>query len=84
MERFTELRNKEVIDERACRRLGYVCDVEVDTSCGRVVAIIVPLSNGFLNVFGRCEELIIPWCDIISIGEDIILVEVTGKHHRDR
>ncbi len=81
MDRFTELRNKEVIDQCECKRLGFVCDVEIDVTCGRVVAIVVPLSGGFMGVFGKCEEIVIGWDDIIRIGDDIILVNVTGRHH---
>ncbi len=81
MERFSELKNKEVIDERECKRLGYVCDLEIDLECGAIVAIIVPLSSGFMGVFGKCDELVIPWKDIERIGEDIILVNVRTRHH---
>ena len=41
--RITELHCKEVICIADGRRLGYVCDVEIDISCGKVLAIVVPV-----------------------------------------
>lgn len=74
MDRFQDLRNKEVIDIFDGRRLGFVCDVEVDVCNGRIVAIIVPGHKGFAGIFGKAEDCVIPWCNICKIGDDIIIV----------
>jgi len=62
---ITELRCKEVINKANGCRIGLVSDIEVDSCCGRVVAIIV---------YGRPERIRICWEDIDVIGEDTILV----------
>lgn len=74
--RIQSLRQKEVINVRDGTRLGYVCDVEVDVKCGRIVQLIVPGPAKFFGVFGCDKEYCIDWCDIKCIGEDIILIDV--------
>ena len=73
--RFSELRNKEIIHVCEGTRLGYLNDVCIDTDTGRVTAIMVPGPCRFLGLFGRDSDYIIPWGCIRRIGEDIILVE---------
>lgn len=72
--RITDLRCKEVINLCDGCRMGYVGDVEVDTLCGRVVALVVPGRCRFFGLFGREEDHVIPWECIDRIGDDIILV----------
>ena len=74
--RFSELRNKEIIHVCEGTRLGYLNDLCIDTDTGRVTAIMVPGPCRFLGLFGRDSDYIIPWGCIRRIGEDIILVEV--------
>ena len=74
--RFSELRNKEIIHVCEGCRLGYYLnDLCIDTDTGRVTAIMVPGPCRFLGLFGRDSDYIIPWGCIRRIGEDIILVE---------
>ena len=75
MDRIQSLKQKEVINIRDGLRLGCVTDIEVDTSCGCVAAIIVPAPGKFFGLFGG-QELCIKWCDIKKIGVDIIVVDV--------
>ena len=72
--RFSELRNKEIIHVCEGTRLGYLNDVCIDIDTGRVTAIMVPGPCRFLGLFGRDSDYIIPWGCIRRIGEDIILV----------
>lgn len=67
------LRDREVVSVSDGRRLGYVCDLEIDISCGRICSLTVP---GELKFFGlaRKSAWIIPWDAIVRIGDDIILV----------
>ena len=75
--RIVDFRCKEVINIRDGCRLGFVNDVEVDITCGRVVAIVVPGPFRFF-FFPRGEDYVIPWECIQKIGEDIILVGFRG------
>lgn len=55
---------------------GYVQDVTADLETGVITSIIVPGSNKILNMFANNNDIVIPWKNIKSIGEDIILVEI--------
>lgn len=74
-----ELRNKEVINIYDGKSLGYVYDIEVDLEKGTVEGIIVPAQKSFFGFFGRGDsDIVIKWKDIRRIGDDVILVDVTG------
>ncbi|MCL2082610.1 MAG: YlmC/YmxH family sporulation protein [Oscillospiraceae bacterium] len=73
--RITDLRCKEVVNVCDGCRLGYPCDVEIDTVTGHLCAIIVPGACKYFGIFGRGDDIIIPWPAIVRIGDDIILVE---------
>lgn len=74
--RFSELKEKDVINRCDCRKLGKVCDLILDECKGCIKALIVPGPFRLLNILGPDQEYIIPWNKICQIGPDIILVEV--------
>jgi YlmC/YmxH family sporulation protein len=77
-ESFTSIRDKDVINICDGKRLGYVCDLEIDACDGRICAIIVIFDcRGF--GFGKCEELIIPWEKIKCFGKDAVLVNISTE-----
>ena len=77
--RIYDLKQKEVINVKDCRRLGYVGDVDFDMKTGCMLALIVP-GPGCICVFlGREKEYVIPFCYICHVGSDIILVDVKEK-----
>jgi YlmC/YmxH family sporulation protein len=75
-----DLRQKEVINAEEGTRYGFVSDLEIDVTEGRILGLIVPGPGRVFGVFGREQEYRIPWSKIKKIGEDIILVEcITDK-----
>ena len=74
--RISDFQSKEVINVLDGKRLGNICDLEVDLHLGRVDAIIIPGSPKFLGLFGSNSDLIIPWHNVVKIGSDVVLVEV--------
>lgn len=70
---FSELRRKEVINLCTGCRIGYVCDIEIDVKCGKLLSLIVPERQPFFS-FKRQNELRVPWDCIDKISDDIILV----------
>ena len=70
---FSNLRDKEIICVQDGRRLGYVCDLELDPVTGKICALIVPGSVGLLSL-ARRTRCCIPWENVVRIGDDIILV----------
>lgn len=72
--RIEELCRKDVINVKDGSRLGNICDIEIDAADGKVVSLIIYGRSKFFGLFGREEDIVIPWCDIQTIGEDAILV----------
>ncbi len=75
LNRFTQLRRKEVINLCDGCRLGCVGDVEVKLPEGEVRALIVFGPCRFFGLFGRGEDYYIPWECIQKFGDDIILID---------
>ena len=73
---YCELRRKEIINICDGARLGPICDLELDTGTGVLLALIVPGPARFFGLLRSDEELVIPFCRIKKIGEDVILVEI--------
>lgn len=75
-ERFSCLREKEVINICDGRRLGFVCDLEIDIFSGKICTLIIPEDGARWNLFCKERLFFVPWRCIKRIGDDIILVEV--------
>lgn len=72
--RFCKLKEKEVINITDGKSLGYISDVVLDCTCGKICSIVVPGHCGFGSLF-HPKSYLIPWNCIIKIGSDVILVE---------
>lgn len=76
--RFVSLQCKDVVDAASGSKIGYVVDVEIDPLCRCVQALIVervtPLK--LVCIFKGPPTFLIPIENIITIGEDVILVNV--------
>lgn len=77
--KFTELKNKDVINISDGVRLGRVDDVEIDPERACIVSIISLGRPRFFGLFGKDSDIIIPWENIEIIGIDAILVRVDYK-----
>lgn len=75
---FSELKSKEVINLRDCRKLGHVADFEFDQCTGCIQKLIVPGCgcNRFKGFFGGEPDFVICYRDIKQIGPDIIIVDI--------
>lgn len=73
---FLELKCKEVINCKDCKRIGCVADVDFDSCSGQICALIVLAPIHFFSCFTKCVQYCIRFCDVIRIGPDIILVDV--------
>ena len=82
--RFSELRDKEIINICSGQRLGYVCDAEIDMPAGELRALIVPGPARFFGLFGREPDYLVPKDCITRMGRDLILVDIHGDCGRGR
>ncbi len=73
---FSDLKCKEVINVCDGGRLGCVTDLELDLCTGQILSIVVPGEGRLLGLL-RCRDgVVIPFCRIQKIGEDVILVDL--------
>lgn len=79
MLKITELRLREVVNVLDGRRLGLISDLDIDLEIGRVKGLIVPGQTRMLGIFGRDNEIYIPWEQVVKIGADVILVELESQ-----
>lgn len=82
--RLFDFKQKEVINVADGCRLGFVSDIEIDISCGRILKIIIAAPGRVWGIFGCDREYVICWENIKRIGEDIILVEVCENFLLDK
>lgn len=71
---FSEMRCKEVINLQDGTKLGFVDDMEFLLPDAKICAIIVHGKARCFGLFGRDEDIYIPWKDIQKVGEDTVLV----------
>ncbi|MBM7552840.1 YlmC/YmxH family sporulation protein [Thalassobacillus pellis] len=72
---ISELQLKDIIALETGERLGQITDLDIDVDNGNVKAIIITLKGKMMGLFGKEEEVVIPWEQIINIGADVILVK---------
>lgn len=84
MVKISELRNRDVVNVVDGKRLGVICDLDLDLENGRICAIIVPGTSRLFSFIGGGRDYVIPWENIIKIGVDTILVEMALPPYRTR
>ena len=72
------LSGKIVINVCDAKKLGHICNYELDLCDGRITAVFVP-GDGSPFYLGRRNDIRIPWENIKKIGEDAILVELAPR-----
>ncbi|MBQ7278440.1 MAG: YlmC/YmxH family sporulation protein [Clostridia bacterium] len=73
---FSELKCKEVINICDGGRLGCISDLEIDLCTGAILSIVVPGQKNLMNLIRPRDGIVIPFCRIQKIGEDVILVDL--------
>ena len=79
MGRMNLFRNNEVVNLSDGRRLGYVCDADVNFETGRIEAIMVAGTGKLFGCATKDTELIIPFEKIRKIGDDVIIGEIEER-----
>jgi len=74
MVRISEFQIKDVVNVADGKKLGNIGDIEINVQTGKIDAIIISGSGKILGFFGKDDDIIIPWENILKIGEDVILV----------
>lgn len=72
--RIAELRTKQVVCVKNGCVLGYISDVEINTSSGCIDNIVIFGRLRLFGLLGREDDIIIPWSEIEVIGRETVLV----------
>jgi YlmC/YmxH family sporulation protein len=76
MMKISELQTKDVVNILDGRKLGTVTDLDINLHQGRIDAIICPGEGKLFGLLSGGEEIVIPWRNIVKIGNDVILVRL--------
>lgn len=74
MVRISDFQVKDVVNVGDGKKLGNIGDIDINLSTGKIDAVIVSGAGKVLGFFGKDEDIVIPWKNILKIGEDVILV----------
>lgn len=72
---LTNLRNMEIIDINTGAKLGFIKDLKINCEECKILSIILPSQVFKISLFGKNEDLEIPWSNVKKIGVDVILVD---------
>jgi YlmC/YmxH family sporulation protein len=78
MVKISEFQIKDVVNVSDGKRLGNIGDIEINLTTGKIDAVVISGAGKVLGFFGREEDIVIPWKNIIKIGQDVILVRYKG------
>lgn len=78
MVKISDLRMREVVNVMDGKRLGPIKDIELDVDSGCIRAVVLPGNGRLMGLFGRNDDIVVPWSKVRKIGVDVILVELTG------
>lgn len=73
--RISEVANLDVINLADGSIMGLIDDLEMDLKSGKVTAVVIPDDSGFWGFISGGSERVVPWKNIVKIGEDVILVD---------
>ncbi len=76
MARGIDFRQKEVVNVRDGKILGFVIDVDAELTNGAIKSIVVAQAGKLIKSIGGKNNITIPWNNVKLIGEDVILVEI--------
>lgn len=79
IERIAELKDRQVVCVGDGAILGYVSDIELDTENGKLSSIVIYGKQKAFGIFGREDDIVIPWENIEIIGDETILVKCNFK-----
>lgn len=82
MVRISDIMEKEVINVKNGKRLGFITDIEIDSSEGKLVSFTI-VGEGGRGFFSRHEDQVVFWNDILKIGCDTIIVNIGSDFNID-
>ncbi|MBM7647209.1 YlmC/YmxH family sporulation protein [Bacillus ectoiniformans] len=78
MARISEFQIKDIVNVGDGKKLGNISDINLNLAAGTIDSIVISRSGKMFGLFGKEEEVVIPWSQIVKIGEDVILVRYSS------
>ncbi|MBM7603413.1 YlmC/YmxH family sporulation protein [Metabacillus crassostreae] len=76
---ISDFQTKDVVNVSDGKKMGNIDDFDINVTTGKIQAIIISGQGRMLGFFGKDEEFVIPWRNIVKIGEDVILVRMNRQ-----
>ncbi|WP_297135585.1 YlmC/YmxH family sporulation protein [Terrisporobacter sp.] len=82
MIRVSDIMDKEIINVKNGKRMGFITDIDIDVNEGRVISFSTTGDGG--GFFSRGIDMnMIFWNDIFKIGCDTIIVNIGSEKRFD-
>ena len=79
MIRVSDIMDKEIINVKNGKKMGFITDIDIDVNQGRVVSFSTT-GEGSGGFFSRGVDMdVIFWNDILKIGCDTIIVNIGSE-----
>ena len=83
MMRISDIMEKEIINVKNGKKLGFITDIDLDVENGKVSSFPITGSTG--NFFSRGAEIdTVFWRDILRIGCDTIIVSIGSNFDKNQ
>ncbi|NSL51265.1 YlmC/YmxH family sporulation protein [Calidifontibacillus erzurumensis] len=80
---ISDFQIKDVVNVADGKRLGNITDLDINVNTGKINAIIIQTGSKMKGFFGKNDEIVIPWNNIVKIGTDVILVRYFNSSQFD-
>lgn len=77
MGRF-DLRQKKVIDVKTAEQVGFIRDMDIDLSTGKIKSVTIP-KKGFWGIFSLGKSTTVPWDSVVAIGSEYVIVKMSDE-----
>ena len=74
MQKHLDLRQKKVIDVDTAEQIGYIRDMDIDFTSGKILSVNIP-KNGFSWLIHDYKGITVSWDEVIAIGNEYILIK---------
>jgi YlmC/YmxH family sporulation protein len=83
MIRVSDIMEKEIINVKNGKRMGFITDIDMDINDGKIMSFSIT-GDGGRGFFSRGnEQETILWSDILKIGCDTIIVNIGSELNID-
>lgn len=83
MIRVSDIMDKEIINVKNGKRMGFITDIDIDINEGRVLSFSTTGDGGGVFFSRGIDMDVIFWNDILKIGCDTIIVNIGSEKRLD-